>query len=418
MTTIPANDMEGFGRLVAWLLEAALGDTGKRGDGAPDNNLGALPMVDVFAGFCDRLDDWIGPFARISLGMEVLHPELSGGSMYWHEGRISQRDLARADLVGFDDYLRSAVYVTDQTNRPWRWRAGEAVPDMPLVQDLSAQGITDYCLFPLPIQDTSRTSTMSFATKRPGGFGALGGDDEGMGLLRRVAWTMTPIVERAALRIIALDLLDAYVGKIAGRRVYGGQIERGAVEPIAAAILVADLRGFTQLSEALGEIATVELLNRYFDTLGEAIAAHDGQILKFMGDGLLAVFPITNWLERGVVCGNAYRAALQSRANLKALNTALAVEGRPPIDFGVGLHFGEVAFGNIGTGTRLDFTVIGRAVNQASRIQDLTKLMGIPILASAEFAEPANVGMRYLGAHSVRGVSAPVDLFAIPDSPD
>jgi adenylate cyclase len=413
MTSIlPATDDAGFGRLTAWLATAALGDTGKRSDGELANNLGALPLVDVFAGFCDRLNDWIGPFSRISLGIEVLHPELSGGSMYWHEGKISEREITRAGLLVFDEYLRSPVYVVEQTNRPWRWRSGEPMPDMPLIEELHGQGVTDYCLFPLPIQDTSRTTTMSFATKRPGGFGSLGGDDQGLGLLRRVAWAMTPYVERVALRIIALNMLDAYVGKIAGARVYAGQIERGAVEPIEAAILVADLRGFTHMSEQMGEIAMVALLNRYFDTLGEAIDAHGGQILKFMGDGLLAVFPITDQAQRSAVHDHALLAALAARRHLRLLNAALRDEGKPPIDFGIGLHAGSVAFGNIGTKARLDFTVIGPAVNHASRIQDLTKELKTPILASGDFAASAPVAMRALGARQVRGVDTPIDLYA------
>ncbi|MBK8159854.1 MAG: adenylate/guanylate cyclase domain-containing protein [Rhodospirillaceae bacterium] len=415
--TVPANDDAGFGRLAAWLATAALGDTGKRADGSSDNNLGALPMIDVFAGFCDRLHDWLGPFSRISFGMEVLHPELSGGTMYWRDGEIEEAQMMRAGVTQLDGYLRSPVYVVEQTNRPWRWRAGEPVPDMPLIQDLAAQGITDYCLFPLPIQDTSRTSTMSFATRRAGGFGNLGGDEQGLGLLRRVAWLMTPYVERVALRIIALNLLDANVGKIAGTRVYAGQIDRGAVDPIDAAILMADLRGFTQMSEQLGEIAMVELLNRYFDTLGDAIAAHDGQILKFMGDGLLAVFPISGPDERTAVHGLALKAAQAARGNLATLNAALRDEGKQPVDFGIGLHAGTVAFGNIGTKSRLDFTVIGPAVNQASRIQDLTKEMGVPILASGEFAALAGEALRFLGARTVRGVSAPIDIFAPRDIP-
>ncbi len=416
MTDLPANDHAGFGRLAAWLLDAALGDTGKGADGTADNNLGALSTVDIFAGYCERLNDWIGPFTRISIGIEVLHPELSGGTMYWREGKIEEAQIMRAGVATLDGYLRSPVYVVEQTNRPWRWRVGEALPDMPLIEELAAQGVTDYCLFPLPIQDSSRTSTMSFATKRAGGFGDLGGGDAGQGLLRRLAWLMTAFVERVALRIIALDLLDAYVGKIAGRRVYDGQIERGAVEPINAAILIADLRGFTTLNQRLGDVATVDLLNRYFDTLGEAIAAHDGQILKFMGDGLLAVFPVTNWLNRGSICASAYRAALKARENLALLNATLTSERKSQIDFGIGLHFGEAAFGNIGAGTRLDFTVIGGAVNQASRLQDLTKEIGVPVLASGEFAELANVGMRHLGARKVRGVSASIDIFGPPDN--
>ncbi len=412
MTQLPVNDMDGFGRLAAWLAQAALGDTGKRRDGTLDNNLGALTFAEVFSGFCDRINDWIGPFSRISLAMEVLHPELSGGTLYWREGEIEESQVKRAGILTWDDYLRSPVYVIEQTNRPWRWRQGDPVPDMPLVQDLAAQGITDYCLFPLPIQDTSRTSTMSFATKRPGGFGALGGDNMGADLLQRLAWMMTPYIERVALRVIALDLLDAYLGKIAGTRVYGGQIERGAVEPIDAAILVADLRGFTELSEALGEIAMVDLLNRYFDTLGEAITAHDGQILKFMGDGLLAVFPISDDSARAAVHAATVSAALRARTNLEQLNTALMAEGRHAIDFGIGLHAGSVAFGNIGTGTRLDFTVIGPAVNQASRLQDLTKELHEPILASGDFAAIVSPAMRLVGDRDLRGVEKPVKLFA------
>ncbi|MDY0872190.1 adenylate/guanylate cyclase domain-containing protein [Dongia rigui] len=412
MTQLPANDMDGFGRLVAWLAQAALGDTGKRSDGTLDNNLGALTFAEVFAEFCNRLNDWIGPFSRISIAMEVLHPELSGGTLYWRDGEIEERQVKRAGILTWDDYLRSPVYVIEQTNRPWRWRVGDAVPDMPLIQDLSAQGNTDYCLFPLPFQDTNRTSTMSFATRRPGGFADLGGDDLGAGLLRRIAWAITPFMERVALRIIALDLLDAYVGKIAGKRVYGGQVERGAVEPIDAAILVADLRGFTSLSEVLGEIAMVDLLNRYFDTLGGAIAAHDGQILKFMGDGLLAVFPITDDASRANVHEAAVLAALAARGNLATLNAALLAEGRAPIDFGIGLHAGSVAFGNIGTGTRLDFTVIGPAVNQASRIQDLTKELHEPVLASGGFTAILQRPMRLVGARTLRGVEKPVELFA------
>jgi adenylate cyclase len=405
-------DDAGFGRLAAWLATAALGDTGKRSDGTLANNLGALRFVDVFAGFCDRLHDWIGPFSRISLAMEVLHPELSGGTMYWRDGVIEESQIKRAGMLTFDDYLRSPVYQSEQTNRPCRWRSGEPIPDMPLIQDLHAQGVTDYCLFPLPIQDTSRTTTMSFATKRAGGFGDLGGDEQGLGTLRRLAWLMTPYAERIALRIIALDVLDSYLGKVAGSRVYGGQIERGAIDPIDAAILVADLRGFTSLSDQLGEIAMVALLNRYFDTLGEAIDAHDGQILKFMGDGLLAVFPADARHAAGAIHGKALAAALAARVNLAALNAELAAEGKPAIDFGIGLHAGTVAFGNIGTKTRLDFTVIGPAVNHASRIQDLTKELHEPILASGAFAQASGLAMRPLGERAVRGVTEKIALFA------
>jgi adenylate cyclase len=402
-----------FGQLAAWAGTAALGDTGKRADGTPDNNLGALPMAEFFAGFCDRLNAWIGPFARISLAFEVLHPELSGGTLYWRDGVVEQSQVMRAQILSFEDYLKSPVYEAEQSNRPWRWRGSDPVPDMELIRALKERDVTDYLLFPLPIQDNSRTTTMSFATRRPGGFSALPGGEDGAALLRRVAWLMTPFAERVALRLIAIDLLDSYVGKAAGARVYAGQIERGAIDPIDAAILIADLRGFTALSERIGETAMVKLLNRYFDTLGPAIDAEGGQILKFMGDGLLAVFPLDG-ADRAGACGRALKAALQSRQNLAALNADLAAEGTAPIDFGVGLHLGTIAFGNIGTRTRLDFTVIGPAVNEASRIQDLTKELQQPILASGDFARALEGGMHLVGTRAVRGVAQPVELYA-PD---
>lgn len=410
-STLPPEYAAAFGALAAWAGEAALGDTGKRADGTLDNNLGALNFGDFFAGFCDRLNDWLGPFARISLAFEVLHPELSGGTLYWRDGVVEQTQVMRAQIMGFEDYLKSPVYEAEQTNRPWRWRRGDPVPDMQLIRSLAEQGVTDYILFPLPIQDNSRTTTMSFATRRAGGFADLKGGDDGLGTLRRIAWLMTPFAERVALRLIAIDLLDSYVGKAAGRRVYAGQIDRGAVDPIDAAILVADLRGFTSLSDRLGETAMVALLNRYFDTLGPAIDAAGGQILKFMGDGLLAVFTLEGG-DRRETCRRALDAALAARVNLAALNAALESEGGPAIEFGIGLHLGTVAFGNIGARNRLDFTVIGPAVNEASRIQDLTKELKRPILASGDFAAPLGDALVAVGARDVRGVAQPITLFA------
>ncbi|TDQ85515.1 adenylate cyclase [Dongia mobilis] len=408
---LPDEIAAAFGRLSAWCGEAALGETGRRADGTLDNNLGALAFADFFAAFCDRLNTWLGPFARISLAFEVLHPELSGGTLYWRDGVVEKSQVMRAQILSFMDYLKSPVYEAEQTNRPWRWRATDPVPDMELIRSLHDQGVSDYILFPLPIQDTNRTTTMSFATRRKGGFAELGGADDGLHLLRRVAWLMTPFAERVALRLIAIDLLDSYVGKVAGSRVYAGQIERGAVEPIDAAILVADLRGFTRLSEELGESATVGLLNGYFDTLGDAVEETGGQILKFMGDGLLAVFPLEDG-DRRSACIRALGAAQQARRNLATLNRERGEDGKPAIDFGIGLHVGTVAFGNIGSRTRLDFTVIGPAVNEASRIQDLTKELREPILASGSFAAAAGSGLYPVATRAIRGVAQPVELFA------
>jgi adenylate cyclase len=157
-----------------------------------------------------------------------------------------------------------------------------------------------------------------------------------------------------------------------------------------------------------GEI--VSLLNRWFEVIGAAISAHRGDILKFMGDGLLAVFPLEE--SRGTTCDRALDAALAALADTTTLNAALAEEGKPPLAFGVGLHWGEVEFGNIGTRDRLDFTVIGPAVNVASRLQELTKAVGTPVLASAEFAAAATRPLHGLGGRRVRGLSGGIEIFA------
>jgi adenylate cyclase len=222
----------------------------------------------------------------------------------------------------------------------------------------------------------------------------------------------SPIAERWVLRHIALDLLAHYLGRAPAERVYAGQIERGDVSRIEAAILVCDLRGFTAMTDRAQHGEIVGLLNRWFEVVGAAIGAHRGDILKFMGDGLLTVFPLE--AGRAATCDRAIDAALAALAGTDALNKALAAQDRQPLAFGIGLHWGEVEFGNIGTRDRLDFTVIGPAVNLASRLQDLTKSLGTPILASAAFAATASRHLHCLGAQRVRGIAGEIEVFA-PD---
>jgi adenylate cyclase len=271
-------------------------------------------------------------------------------------------------------------------------------------------GMTDYFVMPLPFQDATRTSTMSFASIRPGGFSDL--DLERLQMAARI-WSS--VAERWVLRHIALDLLAHYLGRGPAERVYAGQIERGDVARIEAAILVCDLRGFTAMTDRAQHGEIVSLLNRWFEVIGAAIAAHRGDILKFMGDGLLAVFPLEG--TRSATCDSALDAAVASLSGTEALNQALAQEGRAPLAFGIGLHLGEVEFGNIGTRDRLDFTVIGPAVNLASRLQELTKLVGTPILASAAFAAEASRTLHHLGGRRVRGLQGGIEVFSPTEVP-
>jgi adenylate cyclase len=319
---------------------------------------------------------------------------------------LTRSEVNRAGIATRTDYLRSAIYVVDTTNRPFRWHLPQPVPDMELIERFHREnGMTDYFVMPLPFQDATRTSTMSFASIRAGGFSDL--DLERLQMAARI-WSS--VAERWVLRHIALDLLAHYLGRGPAERVYAGQIERGDVTRIEAAILICDLRNFTAMTDNAQHGEIVTLLNRWFEAIGVAIGAHRGDILKFMGDGLLAVFPLEE--SRTATCDRALDAALATLAETDTVNKLLAQDGRAPLAFGIGLHWGEVEFGNIGTRDRLDFTVIGPAVNLASRLQDLTKVVGTPILASAAFAAASSRKLRALGGQRVRGLETEVQVFA------
>jgi adenylate cyclase len=397
-----------YGRLAAWLAQHALGETGADTEGRHTNNIGALEFPDLFAGYCKLIDELVCPLWRASLGLEVLNPELSGSQLIWVEGALNRTEINRAGMSSREDYLKSAVYVVDTTNRPFRWRVPQQVPDMELIRRVASEGMTDYFIMPLPFQDATRTSTLSFASKHPGGF-----SDVEMERLIVAARIWAPVAERWVLRHIALDLLAHYLGRVPAERVYAGQIERGDVTTIEAAILICDMRGFTAMTDRSGRGEIVMLLNRWFERIGGAIRDRQGDILKFMGDGLLAVFPLQG--AHGATCDRALDAALGAIAATDALNQELAAEGIADLRFGIGLHWGEVEFGNIGTRERLDFTVIGPAVNLASRLQELTKSLDTPILASAAFAAASSRDLRDLGTRAVRGMAAEIGVFAPHD---
>jgi adenylate cyclase len=278
---------------------------------------------------------------------------------------------------------------------------------MPLLEELAAEGTTDYVMLPLPFLDTTRTAAISFATRRPGGF-----TPEVMHELEQAACLLSPWAERFVLRNIALNLLEAYLGAEAGRRVYDGQIERGDVRTIEAAIWFCDLRGFTALSDRLPRPKLVAVLNRWFEVVGGAVAEAGGEILKFMGDGLLAVFRIDG--DPATVCDRALAAAEAALAGTQALDAMLAGRGLEPFRFGLALHLGEVEFGNIGTPHRLDFTVIGPAVNMASRLEALTKELAVPAVASEAFARASGSrSLRPLGRFTLRGIGEPASVFGL-----
>jgi adenylate cyclase len=210
---------------------------------------------------------------------------------------------------------------------------------------------------------------------------------------------------------LARTLLETYVGSHASELILAGATRRGTGTTVRAAILICDLRDFTRISDNWPRDDVIDLLNGYFDAMSEPIERHGGEILKFIGDGLLAIFP----LSEPQACANLLRAVSEARQAMVALNQKNGEESsRAPLNYGIGVHVGDVMYGNIGSRTRLDFTVIGPAVNMASRLETLTKQLGKPVLLSRAFADfvKGEFDLERVGEYPVRGFNDPIELFA------
>jgi adenylate cyclase len=279
----------------------------------------------------------------------------------------------------------------------------------PLLDDLRAEGVTDYIALPLLFIDGSAHAS-SWATRQPGGF-----SDEQLNALRSVVRALARVIEIISLRRTASILLDTYVGNRAGERILGGQIRRGHTDTMHAAIWLSDLRGFTALSDRLPAETVVDILNRYFDCQVAAIRAHGGEVLKFMGDGLLAVFPIA---ERDgntqQVCSRVLQAARESRASVEAMAYPQG-DTVERFRFGVALHVGKILYGNIGGGNRLDFTCIGPAVNLAARLEKIAARLSRTIVASTAFADICSGEWTDLGEFPISGFSKAERVYGLLD---
>ncbi len=350
------------------------------------------------------------PLARASFHVRTLHPQLFGVGIYWERGADRFR-LVRAELgvEQTDRFLRSPMRVLFEGAGAVRQRLD--LPDTefayPLLDELRAQGLTDYVALPITFTDGKIHGT-AWASDRPGGFAI-----EDLVQIEDLLPLFGVLLEIHFNRFIAVTLLDTYVGHRAGERILEGQITRGSGETVAAAIWYCDLRGFTALSERLGRDALLACLNDYFDAMAGAVEAHDGEILKFIGDAMLAIFP----LEEEYACQRALRAALDARAAMAALNARRSERGDETLGFGIALHAGEVMYGNIGGAKRLDFTIIGPAVNLTTRLEGLCRTLGRDLLISDRFAYYfIGWDLRSLGHHHLAGIARAVEVYALPEA--
>ncbi len=353
------------------------------------------------------------PVDRLMFSLRTIHPQVAATSFLWQHGAATV-EISRDHRIGDSvEYLQSPFRPLHQGTDFIRGRlAGpDGARDFPIYDDLRAEGYTDYAAFAVLFSDGAR-NVLSMTTRDAAGF-----TEAHLALVRDSLPMAAMVLEIHAGRRIAEAVVDTYVGRQAGRRILAGEIRRGQGERINAVVLFADMRGFSALSDLRPTDEVIATLNGFFDALVPAIEAHRGDVLKFMGDGVLAIFPIDDAAFRHFACREALQAALDAHAAVAAFNARRAAAGAPPVRFGVALHVGVVVYGNVGSANRLDFTCIGPAVNLTARLQTVAARLDARIVMSEAFA---NVVREYrpvasLGHHPVKGMLAAPQVFTLAD---
>jgi adenylate cyclase len=281
--------------------------------------------------------------------------------------------------------------------------------DYPVLAEFKAGGVTDYLVNPLTSTD-GLIHVVSWSTTDLDGFSGAN-----IQILESVEPLLARVAEIRALRRTVVTLLDTYVGHQSGERILAGRIRRGDTEAIRAAIWLSDLRGFTELADRLPGTTVIAVLNRYYDCQIPPILERGGEVLKLMGDGLLTIFPVANEAAEADVCSQALEAARDFRSRVGALKDPIGDGSIERFRFGLALHIGELLYGNIGGGDRLDFTSIGPAVNLAARLEKVSAELGRSVLVSADFAKHCQGRLAPLGDFAFKGFAQRMNAFSLPE---
>ncbi len=352
------------------------------------------------------------PLWRMRVLVRTLHPQLLASVYTWQSDK-DELEIGHPtyDVLDRSEYQDSPFALILRGEGGIRRRLDGPSPrlDFPVLKDLQEEGATDYVAMPVKFSN-GQINVITLVSQAAGGFST-----EDLGELYEILPMLARILEVHAMHRTAASLLDTYLGRNAGQRVLDGLIKRGDGEDVHAVIWVSDLRDSTRLSEVLPRATYLKLLDDFFDAMAGAVMDHGGEVLKFIGDAVLAIFPIENPTGRHpAAAANAVAAAHDAEQRLRALNRERQANGEPLLGHGIALHRGDLTYGNIGAAERLDFTVIGPAVNQTSRIQDMCKALGASVLLSESFAGSFEGECRSLGKHKLRGVKAEQELFALP----
>ncbi len=370
-------------------------------------------LLELFQSFACRLVAAGLPLHRASLHVGTLHPQFFGYAWNWEfDDGICDEVKVDGSVLKTDSYRRNPLYRVVEHGERFRARFDdpEVSTDSPLLRDLAGRGITDYAA--LPLRDAGgQHNAATVATKQPRGFT----DSQFLDISAHLS-LFALHVQRHIIARISENVMSTYLGAAAGEQVLSGSINRGSGAPIDAIIWVSDLRGFTDLADRLDDGDMIAVLNAYFERLAGAVMDHGGEVLKFIGDGLLAVFPFSAFDGEGEAAQAALaasRAAVEAVDELNADNDQLGeIQGWRPLRSGIALHRGDVFFGNVGAPQRLDFTVIGKAVNAASRVEGMSKTLGRSVLITGDVAGLLDEELDSLGEHTLRGLAEPVEIFA------
>lgn len=391
--------------LITWIIEQGLHGASREG---------------ILKGYCERLVQAGIPLLRFHVAQRAFHPKFGGIGFSWTRAEGLSHQYFQRQETPVDAWLQSPFYrMLQQDNEEFRSSLGaKDMADFPLLNDLSKTGATDYfatrLMFGDPDDEPSDPNNpaegmmVSWSSDQKGGF-----SDENMSLFRTLLPYLGLALKSSSHRQMASDLLQVYLGRDAGRRVLSGEIQRGSSEQIDAVICYFDLKGFTRLAEQLPGPDLIDMLNDYFGIAVAVIQCHGGNILKFMGDGILTMFNLGSIEEDATA---ALDAASELQAKIGERNIERATAGLPIADFTLALHAGEILYGNIGAENRLDFTAIGPAVNLTSRISGQHREVGQSIIVSEvvqRAAQPSPHDLVSLGRYMLRGVAEPIELYTI-----
>ena len=389
--------------LGAWIARSAL-------DGVAE--------IDLLAGLCERLNAAGVQIMRAAIGGDLLDPVFDSRGLRWARGAggIEETFAREADPTMNEDWARSPFFAMIKRGDDFlRRRMGDDVVrgEFPVVDELAAQGATDYATFLTRVgtdgwQRKVEGMVSSWTTDAQGGF-----TDAQLDLVAAMLPTLALAFTLRTTRQTARTLVTTYLGSDAAERVLAGNIVRGQAEPLRAVVWFSDLAGFTRISETVGPAGVLALLNAYAEVQVDAIEAHGGHVLKFIGDGILAIFP-----EEGAApaCARALDAAVDCRARMAELSAQRKAAGLPVVDAHLALHVGDLLYGNVGSPRRLDFTVLGPAVNEAARIEALCGSLDQAVVVSWAFAEAAGDArsrLVSLGRYALKGVSRPQEMFTL-----